>query len=430
MTMEARTRIGILQAEWPVQSQTFNCVFMLAQAGYLVELFLYEVPVLYELDRLGSMPNVQVHTFSKSDKARGYARRTWKAIKDRAEAWPRFKAGLILLVSSLLHVCVGARELYAFVLGSDHGLLPEAILQKAHALMEGKGYRCLIGVEKKGLIWAGLMGERLGIPYMYYSLELYTRDHPAAMRSFHARRTKRAEEKYHRRSAGTIVQDPERAAILLADNRVNSCDPFYVPVSLLGEPCRARSAFLQERFQLSGDQTLVLQFGQICEDRLSIELARVAQGFPREWALVFHGWGPDSVIKRIREIDIHSRILLSLDLLPSEQIHQLVASAHVGLALYGDSSSNDRLTAFSSEKVALYLQCGLPVIAFDYPGYRRLIDRYRCGVVITTMGQIPGAIERIVSSYEEFRSRAYECFVDCYEFSKPFQKVVERLSAP
>ena len=426
--MELRPRIGILQAEWPLQSQTFNCVWMLTEAGYQVDLFLYETPVYYDLDRLGTSSNLLVHTFPKSDRAASYARRTWKAIKDRTEPWPTLRAALMSLVSIVHGGLKSVCELSAIMQGREEDLIPDRVLQEAQALMTGKRYRCLIGIEKKGLIWAGIMGDRLGIPYIYYSLELYTWDHPESRRSLHARRTKLVEEQYHKKSAATIIQDEERAQILFRDNGVRPSRLFYVPVSLLGEPYRARPPFLHKRLQLPSDQRLILQFGQICQERLSVELAHVAQDFPKDWSLVLHGYGPDSVIRRIAEIDVNGRLFLSLDMVPSSRILELIASADIGLALYSSSPANDLLTAFSSEKVALYLQSGVPLIAFDYPGYRRLMDRYRCGMVISTLGELPKAVERILSSYEEFRSNAYDCFIDCYDFAKHFKAVIEGIS--
>lgn len=401
-------RVAIFQAEWPLQSQTVNCAIMLAEAGYMVDLFLYETLVYYELNQLSKSPKVQVHIFSRSD-------------KDEGNASPTLKTRVSVLKK--------ASEFIAFIRGREDNLLPDWILLKAQELMEGNNYSYLIGIEKKGLIWAGLIGEQLGIPYVYYSLELYTRDHPVSKQSRHAIEIKLAEEGYHRKSFATIVQDPERAQVLLKDNGIKSCRLFYVPVSLLGGPYRNRSLLLQERFGFHRDQIVILQLGQICEERSSIELAKVAQGFPKNWVLVLHGYGPDSDIRKIQEIDVHGRVFLSLDMVPSDQIQDLVASAHIGLVFYSPFTMNDFLTAFSSEKIALYLQCGAPIIAFDYPGYKRLIDQHRCGVVIKTLQEFPGAIKQILSSYGDFKSQSYECFMNFYDFSKNFQKVIDGIDS-
>jgi glycosyltransferase involved in cell wall biosynthesis len=426
--MDMRPRVGIFQAEWPVQSQTFNCALMLGQAGFPVDLFLFDAPIYHELDRLDAIPNIQVHAFSRSDNAPPLARRTWRAIKEHTTSWPFLRFVLTSLVSGSHYLLIGASEVYARGRRDrERGLIPGWLVERAGTLMEGRRYACLIGIEKKGLIWAGLMGERMGIPSMYYSLELYTRDHPHSKRSLHARRTKPVEEKYHRKSLATIVQDPDRAEILLRDNGVQNSELFYVPVSLIGEPYRARSAFLRQRLRLPDDRRVILQFGQISEDRFSIELARVAQHFPGEWTLVLHGYGPERTVRRIRRVDGRGRVRLSLDLVPAHRVLEMVASADIGLALYSSRTANDTLTALSSEKVALYLQAGLPIIAFDYPGYRRLIDRYGCGATVSSLDQLPAAVEKILASYDRFRSNAYTCFTECFEFSRKFQQVIERI---
>ena len=65
-------RIGIFQADWPLQSQTANCAFMLARAGYEVDLFLSNVMKYYDI---GSSTDVQenshvhLYTFGAEDQS-------------------------------------------------------------------------------------------------------------------------------------------------------------------------------------------------------------------------------------------------------------------------------------------------------------------------------------------------------------------------
>lgn len=420
-------RVGIFQAEYQLHSQTVNCSLCLAKAGYSVDVFLYKTLEIHELDQLKQTPNVQLYSlgkvdidwFDKSQEAR-QSQHSTRAL------YLRVKALLACIYSRAVKSLGDVRESYLIWRGSEKGLLPASLLPETFRLAEGKRYKCLIGIEKKGLIWAGQVAKHLRVPYIYYSLELYTWDHPASRQTLHAKRTKLAEEKYHRASYATIIQDPRRGEVLLKDNRVQQDNLLYVPVSLLGGPYSERSSFLQERVHLGADKVLILSFGHIHENRFSLDLARLSQHFPKDWVLVFHGWGPHTSIQRIREADVQRRVIISLEKVPMVKSHELVGSAHIGVALYRASPTNNYLTAFSSEKLALYLQCGLPVVVFDYPGYE-VIEKCRCGVLIRTLEQLPQAVRDILASYKEFSSNARACFAEYYEFSKNFRKVIDAI---
>ena len=166
-------------------------------------------------------------------------------------------------------------------------LIDPKIVQLALEHMAGNHYRCLIGVEKKGLIWAGMVAERLGIPFIYYSLELYTEDYHRAVMggSNHFTKLREAECRYHRKSSATIIQDSDRARVLFQDNGVTMAKAriHYVPVSVMGGPYKNRSTFLHDLLGISKRQKIILYFGLIWEKRYAFELAEAAQNFPEEW---------------------------------------------------------------------------------------------------------------------------------------------------
>ena len=267
--------------------------------------------------------------------------------------------------------------------------------------MAGRSYCCLIGVEKLGLLWAGVIAQRVQAPLIYDSLELYTDEFQRVERprSVAFRRLRLAERRSHRKAVATIVQDPERARVLLADNGVplSQATVFHVPVSVVGPVYSGTSRFLHNMLDLPTTQHIVLSFGQIHAERSALDLARAAQDFPDDWTLVMHGWGPAAIMERVRALDTRGKVRLSLDLVSSDMIPALIASADVGLSLYASRTSNDRLTAFASEKMAFYMQCGVPFVAFDYPGYTDLAHE-GAGRVIPDVGRLRGAVETILSA--------------------------------
>ena len=422
--------IAIFQASWPLQVHTVNSVITLANAGFEVDLFLCNVNSNYT-EAVFNDERIRVYKLPGSEPAdikpsvqkcgsdfalKGYVR---SGIRSNL---PRLYAALRSAKSTLMNLF----ELALIYSGSEKGLLPATLIEDTVKAMEGKNYIALIGIEKRGLVWAGKVSTILPIPYLYHSLELYLKNDPEFADSVHARRLKIAEEKYHKGCCATIIQDSKRAEILFRDNEISDGKALFVPVSLLGEPIKSRSMYFQDKFNLPEDTVLVLHFGQIWEKRFSFELARLAQSFPEKWKMVFHGPEVGSDGEKVRQIDQNGNVVMSTDLIPYESVPALVTSAHIGLVLYQSSRPNDYYAAFSSEKIALYLQCGLPIIAFNYPGYEH-IEKCRCGVLIDSIEDIKQAVEKIMQSYEEYRSNAHKCFTTYYEFSKNYQSVIDAM---
>jgi len=315
------------------------------------------------------------------------------------------------------------------ILGCESSLMNGSVLSKSISSVEGNNYIFFIGIEKKGLIWAGILGDRFNIPYGYYSLELYTRDHPDAMNTYLDRQIKTAEEAFHKKAVLTIVQDADRANVLFKDNGiVKKSLTFYVPVSLLGSPHRDKSSFFHDRYQLSPEQIIVLQFGLFYDRRFSLELIDMARLFPWNWTLVLHGYSLSESYHRQIKRKCHDRVKLSDHPVPSSQIRNLIASADIGLVFYTSETKNDFMTAFSSEKLALFLQQGKPIIAFDYPGYRKLMAECECGVLIRSLSELPTAVETILSDWERYSKNAIRGFHLFYDYSKNFMLVIDRIN--
>lgn len=425
-------RVAIFQAEWPVQSQTINLATTLAEAGYKVELYLFKAWEYVELSNLWNHKNVHVYSIETEENGCTHSAHTkgLPPLKSQTKEYlslmpPCVKTAYIRIRSFL-------QSIHAFsllILKSEGGVLDSPV---KHALesMKGKEYCCLIGVEKKGLIWAGKVAKQLNIPFVYYSLELYTNDFQQVFdKSIAFKRLRAIERKYHKAAFVTIIQDKERAEVLFRDNglSLSKSTVFYIPVSVVGKPSRKKSWLLYELLDIPKHQKIILYFGQIGKTRYSLELAQAAQSFPDNWTLVMHGWGPSSEIEEIKAIDYRKKVVMSLEMVPSDRIIDVISSADVGLALYSSTISNDRLTHLSSEKMALYAQCGIPFIAFDYPGYRKMAEDGKWGVVIKTVEELPAAVAKILEAHGEYRRNANIAFERYYNFADNATKFIKAI---
>lgn len=428
----SKERIAIFQASYPMLSHTINEVLAFAEAGYMVDLFLYNVNQRLAGANIKN-DNISVHNFRSqsykiSDKIDNRSLITvfkpydlltklYRKILWLSPIWRLFGRPLMEL-----------RERYLTQVQSDSGLLPSAVIKKSLEIMKRHKYKALIGIEKRGLIWAGIMSKRQNIPYLYHSLELFELNNPyfVANKDIFWKRLKLTENKYHRTSYATVIQDKRRAEVLLNENGVKNGRLVYMPVSVPNEPFQ-RSSFLQKKFNISNDKIIVFQFGWTKESRFSLELAEIAQSFNQKSLLLFHGPVQGSIAEQIQKIDMNKRIIISQDLVPDNKLHELISSAHIGLVIYPSYDFNHYLTAFASEKLALKLRSGLPIIAFRYPGYEILEDMH-CGILINSLDEIPDAIEKILESYSEYSRNARDCFLEYYEYSKNMKSVIRLIA--
>lgn len=403
--------IAVFQGEWPVQKHTLYLLNSLAQAGYDVDFFCLESFFMDDpQDFCGK--GVNIHRFSYSKTKRGDL--NWL---QGGAVWLADKARLL-------------RRKYLNLTQNTRQFIPAAVNRQVQAIAVARTYHCLIGIEKLGLVWAAQWAEQWHSPYLYYSLELYTRDHPFITHRRYWRRLKQAEQRYSQNLNALIIQDQARAEVLLQDNDLGDRPVIPLPVSLPGPPYPQSSTYLRDKSPLPADTVLILQFGQI--QRYGKALVQLAQQFPANYRLVLHDgltkdlWQCEAFVEELKHLDHNHRVIFSLENLSFEQIQALSASADVGLVLYEATFKNDQLTSKSSEKLALYLQCGLPVIAFRYPGYKP-IETAQAGLLVSNLEGIAPATQTILNAHATYRRNAQQLFLAEYEFEKNFQPVIQYL---
>ena len=290
-------------------------------------------------------------------------------------------------------------------------------------------YSAVFGVDAIGGYCGQLIAKWFQLPFFYWSLELiFARD----ARRLYERVLIHLGRTATRNAAWVIIQDEERKKVLLAENQPGHDRVMLVPNGPVGPPTLKRSDLLQRRFSIPRDTKVVLHAGMIGDWVLSRDIAQSVKSWPLEFCLVLHSNEP----RRSDEPDIQQladlnepRLILSLDPVAASDVDDLISSASVGIAAYGQGlGPNWDLIVYASGKLGHYLRNGLPVICSDHPGMRELIDTYQCGVVVANVDEIAGALERISRNYAAFRAGAVHCYRERYEFSSHFSAVLEALA--
>ena len=304
-------------------------------------------------------------------------------------------------------------------------LIFKRILRQLHT---SKAYTCLVGMDPEGLAAAAAFSDFLGVPYVYWSLELLLL---SEIRENKLRTEKLWEIKHSRRAVFTITHDKWRGKALIDENRLDPAKVLCVANAPSGRARRSPSNFLRERLNIPSQRKIVLCAGWMACWAMSEEIMAAAASWPEEYVLV---WQSRHELDKssLKSVDSKKVIILSKPV-SSRQYRDLVDSADVGLAFYGlppvDSPyrRNIELMGFSSGKIADYLQCGLPIVVNDRIGPRDLVDSYECGVCVAQPSEIEGALRTIFDRYDWYVSNACRCFEDCLELEKNFLPVTERL---
>lgn len=282
-------------------------------------------------------------------------------------------------------------------------------------------YDVVIGIEKRGLVWAERLSRLCAAELWYYSLEIYLEDHPR--RAVHAPLGLRlAEIGAMGQATVTVIQDEDRWAALCAANQAlvpgsaawfddPAKEVHHLPVSVEGSPVTEPLTWLHDRLGIPHDKKIVLYFGHIAGVRMVKEVTWAAAALPSSHVLVLHG------AMRGDAGELAPNFHYSPPNVPVAELWKVIASAAVGLAFYDQGCANNKLTAFSSEKVARYAQCGVPFIAFDNDSYRRLRERHDCCVLVERPEDFVDAVVEIEARAPAMRQACLEAFREIYDFA-------------
>lgn len=291
-------------------------------------------------------------------------------------------------------------------------------------------YVCVIGVDTLGLAVATIMNLHRKTPIIYWSLEIrYARELTHVL----DRLLKTLERPCNRRAALTIIQDSERSNSLRVENAIDPSKILIVPNGPLGQRPRFGSDLLRRKFGLRQHDRIILHIGRIEPQVLSRELAAAASHWPEDWVLIFHGgirWYDEVYLEEVREAG-KGRALQSLEPLSYDELDMLVMSGDIGIVVYQKELGPNHALAGSSGKLGHYLRCGLPVVSLDLPGLPEVLHRYQCGICVSDLEGMAGAIERILQRYDFYSANAVKCYEEVYEFGRHFGQVlrhIERLT--
>lgn len=292
----------------------------------------------------------------------------------------------------------------------------------------GSEYVCIIGIDAMGLIPATLISIQKKIPIIYFNMELLLEKECKTLKE---KNLKSLERECNKKSFLTLIQDERRAKHLIEDNGIPEEKIVYVPVSALGEIYQNKSEYLFRTLGISRDKKIILYAGNILPWSMSLEIAEAAQKWNDDMVLVIHTWrtnlDDDPYVNQIRNLTRNKKVYLSLNPVDWESLPELLSSADIGLIFYQNLGENFYEAGSSSNKLAQYLQVGLPVITIDYPSFREFIEKYKCGKCAKSPEEIEKLASEIFLNYNAYRNNSFKCYQEKYEFSKYFKIIIDKI---
>jgi hypothetical protein len=399
MNSKANKRIALFEYDWPLYSIIKDFSVRFAEQGYNVDIFYKGLDTRFQFidkNEFDQYSKIHFYNFSHPNS---------------------FISSFLQKFSRLF------QRFYNTYLGTtrtkDNQIISNKVFSKSVEIISKSQYLCFIGIEKKGLIWAGRLSKIFKCPFLYHSLELYIEDHPEIHRYIHLRE---AEKKYHKLASATIIQDKQRASALYQSNNVFTNKTFLFPVSVKGKKVESKSNYLHEKYAINKNKKILLYFGGIYKSRSITKLVRMANLFDDNVVSVIHGSGPSIYINYLRALVNNNKVIFSLTNVDEREITELISSADIGIALYETTNSNDRLIAHSSVKIAYYTQCGIPIIAFNTECLSKLMESYKFGELINSIDEIPQKVSQILGNLGEYRQNSYKAFDRYYSFDTNFSK--------
>ncbi|MDY0278835.1 MAG: hypothetical protein RBQ97_12205 [Acholeplasma sp.] len=390
--MAPNNRIGLFHYNDTFSSIQKDFIMVLIENGFIVDLFINLRSAstnLVNFNEIIKTENVNVHIIEGEKLIKWYKK-------------------ILLLKPSLLK-----EEVYQNAI-----FLSDIIIQKMN-----DQYFCFIGIEKMGLLWAGEFSEKYQIPLIYYSLELYIEDHPyySNFKKLH-----HIEKIYHQKAICTIVQDEFRQKRLYQSNEIKNSDTIFLPVYSRGACVKDPSkSFFQQMFKLDKNNRILLYYGAMQKHRCCREIAAIAPKLSNT-SVVFHGYGNLNYISSLKKF---VNVYISTDLFEETKIGDIFLSVDIGISLYDNSFSNNRFTAFSSTKIALYLKYGIPIITFNNESYQKLFRKYRCGEMINKIDDLPIALDKIISNFPTYKKNAYLAYEEFYNLDNTSKELLSYLFA-
>lgn len=245
----------------------------------------------------------------------------------------------------------------------------------------------IIAVEKEALVACFDASKKNKL--IYYSLELYD-DCYSTKNVYQYLRA--CEKSALSQIDHLIIQDETREQALRNNIKPNviKCGVTHLPVSVpdIYKAQGIDNQYWRRKFNIKANKKIILYFGLITLKNRGLQDILKSLDTESEYVLVIHGYGNNHDLSYLKEISNNKPVYFSNEFVSEDKIEVLVRSADFGLCWYASVDDNNRHTAFSSEKIALFLRSSRPIITNHSESYQKLYANFNCGIAVENLQNI------------------------------------------
>ena len=287
-----------------------------------------------------------------------------------------------------------------------------------------------IGGDPGSLIVANYIAKRKKGVLIYWSLELYIEKH---LSNFGMRIIKQAERKCNQNAVCTVDFGDIRCRILQEENELDPKTMISVPNSQIGPGEIVRNYFFNDKFNIPRDKVIILHAGGLFGAWLHVkDIFRSMSKWPDDYILVLHTHNrpyPGCGFS-IPEEYLNSKVFLSDDPVPFDQLDRVYSSCDIGIMVHGPSGNDLDENLYYSDlsvgKIFHHLKVGVPIIVRNLPGYPELFEGMQAGICINCPSDILPAIQKILCKHNDYKISALKLH-EAFRFELHHLKLTERL---
>ncbi len=288
-------------------------------------------------------------------------------------------------------------------------------------------YDTCISFESRALILARIAAKAAGCSLVHHSFELYEPSYPGVWQDEFGV-IKQFERKLIKDVDLFLIQDVDRQReyFRLLGTSDRPARTQFLPVALPRLSSTVKPRTWHQKYNLSPNTRVIFYMGQLSAARFVDQMIRAAQSFRSDQQIIVHGpiYNNTAAFSKLKELDVARRVIFSTEMLPWDQVNRLCASADIGLVFYRSQYINEITTGRSSDKLARYLQSGIPVVCSDFPSFRRETDKYHFGLCCSDFAQLPDLVNRICDDYVQYQEGARKAFDDVYNLDSYLDELV------
>ena len=290
-------------------------------------------------------------------------------------------------------------------------------------------YDLVIGVDRQGLVEAGLLHDSTGTPHAYFSFEIMFESETSA-------RYKALERRAARTVSFWAVQDESRARLLEVENALRPADRFLLPLASAGIGTQSAHR-LRDRLGIPRDRKVAIALGSVSQWSMTGRILNSVGSWPEPWVLILHeryGRARAALGTALSQHEglIGRRIFISesaADMV--DDLGSVLSGVEAGLAFYEPdyktpyTGKNLLNLGMASGKISTYLRYGVPVVLNDIGLYPEEARRHGFGCVVAGPEQIGPRLDACADATYAAGARRY--FAEKLDFNLHAQALWSRL---